>query len=102
MELSQFNHISLPKDRVYTYKAFVSKKFRGKRIRNAIDIYLNEMFKENGKRFVVSTVAKNNMPSIKTKERSGFKRIGKIIHFRFFGLEYDYIKKEDLSYLQSL
>jgi ribosomal protein S18 acetylase RimI-like enzyme len=101
MELSEFNHVPLSKKRVYTYKAFILKEFRGKRIRNAIDVYLFKMFRKAGKRFVICLVDKDNEPSIRCKERLGFKKIGYINQLRFFGLKYDYLKKNDRLYLQN-
>ena len=102
MELSIYNLIPISKKRVYIYKGFVLKKFRGKRILNAIDNYIIKLLNKEGKKFIVTTVGKNNKHSIKARERLGFKRIGKIIQIRFFGLKYDYISKKDLKYLQSL
>ena len=43
MELSKFKHIRLSKDRVYTYKGWVLKKFRGKRVLNTSDMYKIDM-----------------------------------------------------------
>ena len=101
MELSIYNHISLPNKRVYYYKNFVLKEFRRKRVLNAIDNYVINMLRKDKKKYLVTTVAVKNKPAIKARERIGFKRIGKIVHFRFFGLKYDFIPKKDLNYLQN-
>lgn len=101
MELSEFNIINMSKKRVYGYKAFTLKEYRGKRVQNALNIYLSNMLKKAGIKFLVGTIDINNKPMIKSIEREGHKRIGYIIKFRFFGLKYDYIKKKDLLYLQN-
>ena len=101
MELSQVNHIRIPEDRAYIYKCFVLKEFRGKRILNAIDSYAIEELRKTDKKYVITSVAKNNKPSIKAKERMGFKRIGKITQFKFLGFHYDYISKKALNYLRT-
>jgi ribosomal protein S18 acetylase RimI-like enzyme len=101
MELTQLKHISLSKNRAYSYKEFVLKEFRGKRVHGTMYDHLIDMLKKDGKRFVVSTVDADNKSSLKTRRRGGFKIIGNIIRIRFFGLKYDYIKKKDLFYLQN-
>jgi len=102
MELSQFNHIPLSKNRAYTYKSFVLKDFRGKRIHGSMYNYLCDLLKKEGKEFVISVINTNNKASLKTKSSiKYYKKIGKIINLNFFGLKYDYIKKKDLSYLQN-
>lgn len=100
MELSSSNYISILSERVYLYKNFVLKEHRGKRVLNAIDYYLINVLRKEGKKYIVTTIDKGNKPAIKARDRIGFKRIGKIIQFRFFGLKYDYISKKDLTYLQ--
>lgn len=100
MELSQFNYIPLSKKRAYVYKCFVLKEYRGKRVEGAMYTYLTDMLRKDGKRFVVLAIGINNKPALKTKERDEYKIIGNLIHFKFFGLKYDYIKKTTRSYLQ--
>jgi hypothetical protein len=101
MELSEFNIITMSKKRVYGFKGFTIKECRGKRVQNALNIYLLNMLKKAGIKFFVATIDINNKPMIKSIERAGYKRIGYIIKFRFLGLKYDYIKKKDLLYLQN-
>ena len=100
MELSAYNHISISKKRSYIYRGFVLKEFRGKRVLNAIDKYIIKILKEDRKKFIITTISIRNKSSIKARERLEFKRVGKIIQIRFFGLKYDYIPKKDLLYLQ--
>jgi hypothetical protein len=101
MELSQFKHISLSKNRAYSYKSFVLKEFRRKRVRGTMFSYLRDMVKKDGKLFIVSTVDSNNKISLNMLSSSGYKIIGNIIHVRFFGLKYEYVKKKNLIYLQN-
>jgi len=101
MELRPYKYIFLSKNRSYSYKGFVLKEFRGRRLHGAMYGYLIDMLRKDGKRFVVSTVDLDNKPSLKTKSRGGYKIIGKITHLRFFGLKFDYIKKKNLSDLQN-
>jgi len=102
MELSLNNHIVLPKSKVYVYKAFVKQEFRGKRISNLLDNYIfRNLKKKEGITYVFSNIAETNRPAIKARERIGWKIVGHIIQFRFFGLNYDYISKKDLGYLQN-
>jgi hypothetical protein len=101
MELTQQKHISLSKNRAYSYKEFVLKEFRGKRVHQSMYDYLIDMLKKEDKRFVVSTIDADNKSSLKTRGRGGFKIVGNIIRISFFGLKYDYLKKKDLFYLQN-
>ena len=100
-ELAPFKFITLPKKRVYSYKGYVIKKYRGKRIFWATHVYLFNMLRKEGKRFIVGAIDINNKPALKLKEIENWKIIGKLIHVRFFGLKYDYIKKNGLLYLQN-
>jgi len=101
MELSQFNHILLSKNRIYVYKGFILKEYRGKRIQMFVHKYLANMLRKEGKRFVVLFIDIKNKSSIKCVERVGFKRIGFKKQFTFFGLKHDYIKNKTLLYLQN-
>lgn len=103
MELSQYNYILLSKNRAYTYKGFVLKEYRGKRIHAAMYKYIITMLKKERKRFVVSSVETSNKPGLKSKsrDRAKYEQIGKIIQIKFLGLKYDYINKKTLKYLQS-
>jgi hypothetical protein len=101
MEITPFKHFSLSKNKVYLYKAFVLKEFRGKKVVGAIHEYLSDMLKKEGKRFVITSIDIENKSSLKPRFRAGDKIVGKVIHIRFFGLKYDYIKKKDLIYLQN-
>ncbi len=101
MELSQFNHIPIPEKKVYLYNAFVVNEFRGNRVNNAMRRYLTDnILKNEGKTTIIGTIAKNNMPSLKSAKRMRPKKVGKIIQLRIFGLRYDYISKKDLQHLQ--
>lgn len=102
MELSIHNHLPISTKRSYIYRNYVLKDFRGKRVLNAIDNYIINILKEEGKKFIITTISISNKSSIKARDRIGFKRVGKILQIRFFGLKYDYIPKEDLIYLQNL
>ena len=100
LEISKMNFISLSKNRASTYNSFVLKEFRGKKVRNLMDNYIYEMLRKAGKRYLVCVIEKDNIASQKTRERAGYKKIWHINEFRFFGLRYDYIDKNLLSYLQ--
>ncbi len=101
MELSQYNYIRLCKNKVYFYRCFVRKEYRGNKIERAIYNYLADMLKKEGKRFVLLTVDTSNKSALKTKEKDKKNIIGYIIHFNFFGLHYDHVKKKVLQYLQN-
>lgn len=100
MELTQFKHIPLAKNRASSYKGFVLTDFRGKRIHPAMYNYLISILKKDGKRYIVSMVDLDNKSSIKTKQRGNYKVIGEIVHVRLFGFKYDFIKKQTIEYLQ--
>ena len=99
MELSQFNLIPLPENKVYLYNAFVVEEFRGKRVNGAMRQYFDNILINEGKTTIVATISKYNKPSIKSAERMDPKKIGKVTQIRFFGLKYDYISKKDLKLL---
>lgn len=101
MEITQFKHVSLSKNRAYSYKEFILNEFRGKRVHGVMYDYLIDMLKKDGKRFVVSVVDADNKLSLKTRGGGGFKIVGNIIRISFFGLKCDYINKKYLFYLQN-
>ena len=101
MELTQAKYISLSKDRAHLYKGYVLNEFRGRRVHQAMYNYSVEMLKKEGKRFIISVVDTDNTSSLKTKTGSEFKIVGYLVHVRFFGFKYDYIKKNELHYLQN-
>lgn len=101
MELLQSKYISLSKNRAFVYKGFVLKEFRGKKVHAVMTEYLIDILKKDGKRFVVGAIDTDNKASLKTRGNHKYYIIGNIIHIRFFGLKYDYIKKKDLIYLQN-
>ena len=101
LEISKNNFVSLSKNRASTYNSFILKEFRGKKVRNLMDDYVIDIFRKAKKRYIVCIIDKDNTSSIKTRERSGYKKIGNINKFRFFGLRYDYIDKKLLSYLKA-
>jgi len=101
MELVPYKLILLPKNKAYTYKEFVLKEYRGKRIHAAMYAYIVDMLKKEGKRFVISAVDIDNKPALKSKsrDRGKYEIIGTLVHIRFFGLKFDYIKKKDLPHI---
>jgi len=101
MELRPKKYIDLGKNRSYSYKGFVLKEYRGRRIHGAMYGYIIDILKKDRKRFVVSTVDMDNYSSLKTKERGGYKTLGYLTHLRFFGLKYDHISKKNLNYLKN-
>ena len=100
MELSQFNLISLPENKVYLYNSYVVKEFRGKRVNAAMRQYFDDLLIDEGKTSIVATISKNNEPSLKSVARMDAEKIGKIVQIRFLGLKYDYISKKTLKNLQ--
>jgi hypothetical protein len=102
MELSIHNHVPISAKRSYIYKGFVINEFRGNRVLNALDKYVIGLLKQEGKKFIVTSVSFYNEPSLRARERMGFRRIGTILQIRFLGLKYDYIPKKQLQYLQGL
>lgn len=100
LDISIFNLISLSKNRVSTYNYLTLKEFRGKRVNNSMDDYINNIVRKVKKRYILDIIDKENKTSAKTRKRAGYKIIGYIIQLRFFSLKYDYIDKKLLSYLQ--
>lgn len=100
MELSQYTHISLPEKKVYTYKGYVLKEFRGKRVIGINDMEKIKYFRKEKKEYWLTSIEKKNTASIKARKRLGFREIGKIIQIDFLGFHYDYIPRNDLNLLQ--
>jgi hypothetical protein len=100
LDISKFNLIPLSKNRVSTYNCLTLNEFRGKKVNNSTDHYINDIVRKAGKRYVVVLIDKDNKVAAKTRERAGYKKIGFVNQIRFFGLKYDYIDKKLLSYLQ--
>ncbi len=101
MELSQFKHIEIPKDKAYIYNNFVLKEFRGKRILNAMDAFVIEKLRKEDKKYLLTTVAQDNQPPIKARDRMGFEKKGEILYIKFLGFIYPYISKRNLNYVIS-
>jgi len=101
MELSEYKLVPLSKNKAYSYKGFVMEKHRGEKIHWAMYRFLIGLVKKEGKRYILSGVHTDNKPGIRTKEKGVYKKIGNIIHFRFFGLRHDFIKKDVLKYIQN-
>lgn len=101
MELATDKLLLLPKNKAYTYKGFVLNEYRGKRIHAAMYARVVDMLKKEGKRFVFSAVDTKNKPALKTKlkNRADYEIIGTLVHIKFFGLKFDYIKKKDLPHI---
>jgi len=99
MELSQFKHIRVPKNRAYIYNGFVLKEFRGKRILNAMDTFVIEKLRKEDKKYLVTTVAQDNKSPVKARDRMGFKKVGEIIAFKALGYQYSYVPKKSLDYI---
>jgi len=97
LELSPGNLLLLPKNKVYLYKCFVVKKYRGKRIEGAMYSYLTDLLKREGKRFIVITIDATNRLALKTKQNDEQKIVGYLINLRFFGLRFDYIKNKSMD-----
>ena len=101
MERSSSQYIDLPDHRVYLYNGFVLEAFRGKRVLNSMDSFLIHRFKKEHKRSLVTVVARDNISSIKARERMDFKRVGHITVIGLLGYEYGHIPKKDLTYLKT-
>ncbi len=99
MELSKYTHIPLPKKKVYTYKGYVLKEFRGKRVIGINDMEKIRYFIKEKKEYWLTSIERKNTASIKARKRLGFKEIGKIIQIDFLGFHYDYISRNDLNLL---
>jgi L-amino acid N-acyltransferase YncA len=101
MERSSSQYINLPAHRVYLYNGFVLEEFRGKRVLNSMDTFLIHRFKKEHKRSLVTVVARDNISSIKARERMGFKRVGDITVIGLLGYQYGHIPKKALTYLKT-
>ena len=101
MERSSSQYIDLPDHRVYLYNGFVLEEFRGKRVLNSMDSFLIHRFKKEHKRTLITVVARDNISSIKARERMGFKRVGHITVIGLLGYQYGHIPKKDLTYLKT-
>lgn len=99
MELSRFKHIKIPKDKAYIYNNFVLKEFRGKRILNAMDTFVIEKLRKEDKKYLLTTVAQDNKPPVKARDRMGFEKKGEILYIKLLGFIYPYISKRNLNYL---
>ena len=65
-----------------------------------MDSLISDTVRKAGKQYIVTIIDEDNKASAKTRERAGYKKIGHVNQFRFFGLKYDFIDKKLLSYLQ--
>lgn len=99
MELSQYNYIKIPRNWAYVYSVFVIKEFRGKRIIHAMNGCIIQKLGRKNVKIIITTVAKDNKPAAKAKERIGFKRVSEIIIFKLLGFQYAYISKRNLNCL---
>ena len=97
LEVSKYC-LNLPQDKVYRFNTFVLKKWRGKRLLNAIESHGSADLRAIGKKFIIGFIHKDNKASIKGRERMGWKRIGEFYSIRFFGerplFEFNYMPKK--------
>lgn len=104
LEVSRFK-LEMPDSKIWRFNTFVMEKFRGKRLLNAIEAYGSEQLRQNKKKVIVGFIHYKNFPSIKGRERMGWKRIGSFTSIRFFGerplFEMNYLPKKVKNILQS-
>jgi hypothetical protein len=78
--------ISYPADMAYMYKGFTHPDFRGQRLHGYImGLALAALHQERGIERLVSTVSWLNEPSLKSCDRLGYRRQGRMIALGWFG-----------------
>lgn len=80
--------LSFPADVAYMYKGFTHPDFRGQRLHGyAMRLALEALAAERGIRGLISTVGWLNWPSLKSCERLGYERLGRMtrIGWKYFG-----------------
>jgi hypothetical protein len=74
--------LSFPSDVIYMYKGFTHPDFRGLRLHGfSMRLALEALAAERGVRGMISTVGWLNWPSLKSCDRLGYKRLGRMKRF---------------------
>jgi RimJ/RimL family protein N-acetyltransferase len=75
-------NLSFPDDVSYMYKGFTHPDFRGQRLHGyAMRLALEALAAERGIEHLVSTVSWTNWPSLKSCDRLGYERLGRIVTY---------------------
>jgi hypothetical protein len=75
-------NLSFPADVAYMYKGFTHPDFRGQRLHGyAMRLALEKLAVEQGITHLVSTVGWTNWPSLKSCDRLGYERLGRMVTY---------------------
>ena len=100
MELATSRIIDLPSTKIYLYKGFVEKSFRGKRIIDYLIYITAEDFKKRGFKKLITVVSVKNFPMLKVIERMEFKPVGMITLVKILGYTVPFVSKKTFSTLK--
>lgn len=71
-------HLNLPEDAAYIYRAYTLPEYRGRGFQALRGLELLRLLATEGKRRLVSYVARDNFESLKGIRKTGYERIGEI------------------------
>jgi hypothetical protein len=82
MDLDYRRYIPISSNRVYIYKAFTVREFRGKHVLPGFYGFISDYLKQNGYNSVVVRVGSRNLPALAGTTKGGFRPVGNIIRIR--------------------
>jgi GNAT superfamily N-acetyltransferase len=101
MELTPARHLKLPPLTIYFYKGFVVREARNKGVMDNMLGFIIKVLKQEHYDKGIGVVLMQNKPMLKVMNNLGFKPLGTILLFRFFGYETPVISGKTLRFLKS-
>lgn len=100
MELSPRKLMKISPDRCYLYNGFVRDEYRGQRVINSVHTFIVKDLMEHNFKGLITTINSKNESSLKTGERTGFRKVGSIHQFKVLGFGFNFIPQKDRAFLQ--
>jgi len=102
MELTTSIFLKLPPNKVYLYKGFVKKSYRGKRIIDYLIYVTADQLKREGFTKLIIAVSVKNSPMLRVVDKLGFDILGTIYLFKILGFNLPFVPKRTLRILKCL
>src|ERR1051325_5520011 len=93
--VGEIDHLYHPGDTAcYLYATYVPPAHRGRRIQRLLDLHRVQKGREDGAPYAIAIVLASNQASLRGHAAGGFRRAGRIDHFRFRGSSIITVRKK--------